>query len=55
MITITTRTDGTYAIDGDGGPQFLVVHLSWLNALVRELRDRGMLEMNGIRLVRPPE
>jgi hypothetical protein len=54
MLTITPRSDGTYAIDGDRGPQFLVVQLSWLQGLIRALVDAGMLEMGGRQLTRPP-
>lgn len=54
MLTITARSDGTYSIDGDHGPQFLVVQLSWLNGLIRALVDAGMLEMGNQRLRRPP-
>jgi len=52
VAAIERRSEGTYAIEIPGGPAFLVVSVTWLDRLLRELRMAGMITADGRRL--PP-
>lgn len=54
MVTITERSDGTYIITADNGPRCIVVPLAWLNGLIRDMRDKEMIDASGWKTVKPP-
>jgi len=53
MITITPNQDGSLSVESTVGPLYLRVTYTWLNALLRELQDKGMIQLNGQVATRP--
>jgi len=47
MVTITPNQDGTFSVESTTGPLYVQVTLTWVNDLLRELQDKGMIQLNG--------
>jgi len=47
MVTITPRAGKSFAVEFNPGPAFLVLTLPQINAFLRELQDKGMIQLNG--------
>ena len=53
MVTITPNQDGTFSVESTTGPLYVRVTLTWVNDLLRELQDTGMIRLNGQVATRP--